>query len=165
MSKNGKISIHITIDDKPIMSKSYLFDLNNNDLVFKNTKKSDMQGGWIAPLLTSLIPLGIDLFGKLLSKGNGMYGGNFLEENGVDKKTLKKKIHNVKIFDNKGSLIHKFKTSPLGGALLSDDKFFKNILSLNNQGQGMYAQGMYAEGMYAKGVYGGSVGQNQYINN
>jgi hypothetical protein len=166
--KNVKIHVEIMIDDMPIVAKEFLFDLKDNDLIFKSDKKQ-MEGGFIGPLLASLIPLGVDLFTGLLQRGRGIYGNGFLEGNGINPKDLKKNIHEVKIFDKKNkTLIKKFKTNPLGGALLSDPKFFKKLLSLENEikGKGLYAAGVSAgNGLYAAGTCGGSIGSNQFINN
>jgi hypothetical protein len=155
--KDVKLHVELYLDDQPLLAKEFMFDLEKNDLIFKSDKKQKMEGGFIGPLLTSLLPMGIELFSNLLTRGNGIYGAGFLEGNGVNQKDLKKKVHEVKVFDKKSkNLLKKFKTTPLGGALLHDPKFFKQLIFMKDHIGG--------RGLYAAGVYGGQIGSNQYIN-
>ena len=171
MSKrNAQLHVEILIDNEPIMAKEFLFNLENNDLVFKSEKNQDMAGGAVSAILGSLLPLGIELFSSLLNRGrgSGIYGG------AIPKKSeLNKKKHDVKILDKKTkTMLKQFKTNALGGALLTDAGFFKDVLKLQNdiKGNGLYANGisagngLYAKGISADGVYGGQLNGCNYIN-
>lgn len=162
--RNAQLHVEILIDDEPIIAKEFLFDLDNNDLIFKSENNQNLEGGFLPALLGSLLPIGIDIFSKLLDRGNGIYGNGLYGGEIPKKSELKKKKHDVKVFDKKTKqLLKRFKTNSLGGALITDPKFFKNILNLENEIKNE-GQGLYAQGISANGVYGGQVGNYQFIN-
>ena len=157
-------NVNITLNGKGINSADY--EYKGGELTFKNDG-AGISGGFIGSLLASLIPLGVDLFTGLLGK---KFGGNGIAAMGISAGDLKKKIHNVKISNKAGDHLKTFKVCTLGGALLSDSKFFKELLGARDllqekkTGKGLYAAGLYAKGISAGKMGGGSIGGNSFIN-
>jgi hypothetical protein len=138
MSKLHKV----TINDIPVKHK---FKYEGDDLHLPH------KGGFIGSLLTSLIPVGIDLVSRIFNKGSGI-------DNINHSTILKGKPLLLKVHDGK-SIIAEHEISPEAGAILFDKKLIhqlhKNKHHLENVGQGLYgASGVYGEGVYgAKGVH------------
>jgi hypothetical protein len=146
------MSHRITLNDHPIKHR---FNFENNDLHLKH------QGGWISSLLTSLIPVGVDLLTKLF-KGNGLSAGAISETPIV-----------LKVYKGK-QMVHECNISNIGGAILSNKDLIKSIHNhkailgdmINNfEGTGLSAGTLLSiNNTNASGLHAGAVGGMENIN-